>query len=182
MLPYDFLPILSTDSDAASFSHSVLPFYHVATGHVFDYVNLFECYSTTNPLVFGSILSVVSSIAVFCASLYTGNWSWFLTSLEVAELRVDRFWVVMPVVYSGHYLTFASLHGLLSPRLLIISGLQIIWGIRLFYNYWRKGGYERYYLSALFISHTYIEGRKITVGPMFENILARMCPLHWSPL
>jgi hypothetical protein len=82
-----FLPILSTDSDAASFSHSILPFFPVAAGYIFNHVNPFEIYSTTNPFVFGTALSVVFSVAVFGASLYTGNWSWFLPCLEVAELK-----------------------------------------------------------------------------------------------
>jgi hypothetical protein len=57
--------------------------------------------------------------------------------------RVDRLWAILPVLYSFHYLTFAALHGLVSPRLLLISTFQLFWGIRLTFNYWRKGGFSR---------------------------------------
>jgi len=47
------------------------------------------------------------------------------------------------VFYGLHYLTFASVNGLVSPRLLIMTGLQVLWGLRLTWNYWRKGGYQK---------------------------------------
>jgi len=40
-------------------------------------------------------------------------------------------------------LTFASMNGLVSPRLLIMTGFQVLWGLRLTWNYWRKGGYQK---------------------------------------
>src|SRR5271155_5310039 len=71
-----FIPSLSTPEDAASFENSVLPFYHVAIEHISEYLNPSEIYSTTNPFILGSVLSVVSSFTVFVISLSTGNWSW----------------------------------------------------------------------------------------------------------
>jgi len=71
-----FLPSLSTPEDAASFENSVLLFYHVAIEHISEYLDPSEIYSTTNPFVLGSVLSVVSSLTVFVVSMSTGNWSW----------------------------------------------------------------------------------------------------------
>jgi hypothetical protein len=79
MPTHGFLPSLSTLEDAASFEYSVLPFYRIAMDHVSQYLNNPpEIYSTTNPFVLGSVLSVVSSLTVFVVSLSTGNWSWYL--------------------------------------------------------------------------------------------------------
>lgn len=77
-----FLPSLSTPEDAASFEHSVVPFYRVAIEHISEYLNSSEIYTTTNPFVLGSVLSIISSLTVFVVSLSTGNWSW--CSLEKA--------------------------------------------------------------------------------------------------
>ena len=77
MRTYDFLPKLSSHEDAASFYHSALPFYETAAKHISEHVNPFEIYSTTNPFVLGSFLSIISSLSVFVISSVTGNWSWY---------------------------------------------------------------------------------------------------------
>jgi hypothetical protein len=78
MFSYGFLPTLTAHGDAASFTHSVLPFYTTALQHISEYRNIFDIYSTTNPFVTGTFLSVVLSISVFLVSSFTGNYSWFL--------------------------------------------------------------------------------------------------------
>lgn len=50
------------------------------------------------------------------------------------------------MIYGLHYLTFAHLNGLVAPRLVIMTAIQILWGIRLTLNYWRKGGFEKYHI------------------------------------
>jgi hypothetical protein len=74
---FGFLPSLVAHRDAASFHHSILPFYSSAVNHVLEYRSLSDVYSTTNPFVFGSFLSVASSLTVFGISSVTGNWSWY---------------------------------------------------------------------------------------------------------
>jgi steroid 5-alpha reductase family enzyme len=64
-------------------------------------------------------------------------------SLTESSFRVDRLWSLLPVYYSFHYIAFAAQHDLVSPRLVLLTGLQLVWGVRLTYNYWRKGGYSR---------------------------------------
>jgi Protein of unknown function (DUF1295) len=66
-----------------------------------------------------------------------------MLALDANSRRVDRLWSLLPTVYGLHYLAFASVHGLVSPRLLVMTGLQVVWSLRLSYNYWRKGGYTR---------------------------------------
>jgi len=71
-------------------------------------------------------------LAAVCAltwvlSLITGEHSW-----------VDRIWSVVPVVYVW---VFAGSAGLQDARLNLMAVLVTLWGIRLTYNFTRKGGY-----------------------------------------
>ena len=52
--------------------------------------------------------------------------------------QVDKVWSIMPVVYSWVTLSFYPS----SPRIWIMTLLVTIWGIRLSYNFYRKGGYS----------------------------------------
>lgn len=75
----------------------------------------------------------------FVASTLSGNYS-----------SVDRLWSIVPVLYSWTYLgtaywTFGNsvwdnLEG--APRALLLTLLVTLWGARLTWNFWRKGGYS----------------------------------------
>ena len=60
-------------------------------------------------------------------SLITGEHSW-----------VDRIWSIVPVVYVW---VFAGFAGLQDARLDLMAALVTLWGIRLTFNFARKGGY-----------------------------------------
>lgn len=92
MSSWGFLPILSIHKDAASFTHSVLPFYSAALEHISEYRNIFEIYATTNPFVTGTFLSVVVSISVFLISSYTGNYSWYFLTVKLLWL-ITSGWI-----------------------------------------------------------------------------------------
>jgi hypothetical protein len=77
MLAYGFLPVLSSYQDAASFEHAVLPFFHTALEHIYEYKSGIDLYAHTNPFVSGSAFSMFASAFVFVASMVTGNWSWY---------------------------------------------------------------------------------------------------------
>lgn len=68
------------------------------------------------------------SIAILCflVSEITGNYS-----------QVDKLWSLIPIAYS--WITVTSVP---SPRLIIMASLVTIWGLRLSYNFNRKGGYN----------------------------------------
>jgi len=51
--------------------------------------------------------------------------------------QVDKLWSIIPGIYS--WITFASFP---SPRLMIMAVLVTAWGLRLSYNFHRKGGYN----------------------------------------
>ncbi|KAI8817367.1 uncharacterized protein EV422DRAFT_221877 [Fimicolochytrium jonesii] len=60
----------------------------------------------------------------YVLGLLTGNCSW-----------VDRGWSIFPVVYT-YFLAGADI------RSQVVSTAILIWGLRLSYNFWRKGGYN----------------------------------------
>lgn len=66
-------------------------------------------------------------IITWLLSLVTREYSW-----------VDRIWSIAPVVYVW---TFAIGAGMRDPRLVMMAALVTMWGIRLTFNFARKGGY-----------------------------------------
>ena len=64
---------------------------------------------------------------------------WLLSVLTKEYSWVDRIWSVTPVVYVVY---FAWRAGFDDQRLNVMSVLVALWGARLTYNFWRKGGYK----------------------------------------
>lgn len=81
-----------------------------------------------NPLSIVVILAGVFSLYAWVASLVTGDTS-----------QVDRLWSIVPVIYV--WVFYFSAHQSRS-RLLITALLITAWGIRLTFNFARKGGYS----------------------------------------
>ena len=80
----------------------------------------------SDPLTKTFITIMLSNAAIcFIAGELTQNYS-----------QVDKLWSMMPVIYS---LTALISHP--SPRLWIMCILVSIWGFRLSFNFYRKGGY-----------------------------------------
>lgn len=83
---------------------------------------------------------------VFGQLLRTWVWVLFFTVIlcfVVGELtrnfsQVDKIWSLMPIVYS--LITLSAFPS--SPRIWLMSMLVAIWGLRLSYNFYRKGGYN----------------------------------------
>lgn len=73
-------------------------------------------------------LIIMISVVILCfaVSEITGNYS-----------QVDKLWSLMPIAYS--WLTVAVFP---SPRVILMASLVTVWGLRLSYNFYRKGGYN----------------------------------------
>ena len=84
-------------------------------------------YGGTDPLVMA-----------FWASLAFGGLCWLLSILTREYSWVDRLWSITPVLYAVH---FAAHAGFSDARLNLMAILVAAWGVRLTYNYARKGGY-----------------------------------------
>lgn len=91
-------------------------------------MNFIELYQTTDPLT--SAIYIATGFALLCwvLSLLTREYSW-----------VDRLWSITPPLFAIH---FAGAAGFEDARLNLMAGLTVLWGVRLTYNFWRKGGYK----------------------------------------
>ena len=91
-------------------------------------MQLLELYNTTDPLV--TALWIAGGFAALCwvLSLITKEYSW-----------VDRLWSVTPPLFAVH---FAARAGFDDARLNLMAALTVLWGVRLTYNFARKGGYK----------------------------------------
>ena len=91
-------------------------------------MSLLELYRTTDP--WSSALWLCAGFAISCwaLSVLTREYSW-----------VDRVWSIAPAFYALH---FAAFVGFDSPRLNLMAALVLFWGVRLTYNFARKGGYQ----------------------------------------
>jgi steroid 5-alpha reductase family enzyme len=76
-------------------------------------------------LTWGIVMLAVSLLC-FLVSEITSNYS-----------QVDKLWSLMPILYS-----IIALAAFPSVRLIIMSLLVMTWGLRLSYNFGRKGGYN----------------------------------------
>jgi steroid 5-alpha reductase family enzyme len=81
-----------------------------------------------SPLVLTVLIAVAACAFAWIASLLTGDTSW-----------VDRMWSILPVIY---VCVFAATARLANPRLDVMAVLVTLWGVRLTYNFARKGGYR----------------------------------------
>lgn len=87
-----------------------------------------ELYRSTDPLV--TALWGAGGFALLCwvLSLITREYSW-----------VDRLWSITPPLFAVH---FAGHAGFADARLNLMAALTVLWGVRLTYNFARKGGYK----------------------------------------
>lgn len=52
--------------------------------------------------------------------------------------QVDKLWSVVPILYAW----FMTIEGGMAPRMILMSTLVTIWGVRLTYNFARRGAYQ----------------------------------------
>ncbi len=88
---------------------------------------MIELYKATDPLVTAIALSLGFAAVCWLLSILTREYSW-----------VDRLWSITPMIYSVHFAAYAGFH---DARLNLMAALVVLWGVRLTYNYARKGGY-----------------------------------------
>jgi steroid 5-alpha reductase family enzyme len=84
------------------------------------------------PLTISLYICIGASLFCWIASLITGNFSF-----------VDRLWSILPMTYAWVFTLFPVLKGDgINLRMLISTILVTMWGSRLTYNFYRKGGYS----------------------------------------
>lgn len=133
------LPLVKTLPDCVDYFKTVEPFlpqfydlpYKVAA-HITDVQALKDLYVNTNPLM--------SSLAF--ATMFVTPIVLAVSEINRNYSQVDRIWSILPALYNVHYALWAHLNGLPTMKLDHIMAVSIIWGARLTFNYWRKGGYQ----------------------------------------
>lgn len=95
-------------------------------------LNLRDFLDNINDFEISIIISLLIAAYVFIASSVTGDYSY-----------IDRLWSVLPVIYSWGFTVSISLKYESIPMRCVLQSLLITaWGIRLTYNFYRKGGYS----------------------------------------
>jgi steroid 5-alpha reductase family enzyme len=91
-------------------------------------LKLFSAYDVHFQNLFHTWVAIMIVVAVVC----------FLVS-EISRnySQVDKLWSLLPIAYG--WVTVASAP---SARLIIMASLVTVWGLRLSYNFYRKGGYS----------------------------------------
>jgi steroid 5-alpha reductase family enzyme len=80
-------------------------------------------------VLFWQLFQLMLGVALTCfvVSELTGNYS-----------QVDKLWSLIPIVYVWYVAAQSGLHA----RSLLMASLVTVWGLRLTYNFWRRGGYH----------------------------------------
>lgn len=132
------LPAVKNLPDCADFANTVLPYLpqlYDLPQRIIDNINSIEAlknvYLSTNPLVTALGFALFLTPVVLIVSEINKNYS-----------QVDRLWSILPVIYNSHYALWAHLAGLPAQRLDHVMAVTVLWGARLTFNYWRKGGYQ----------------------------------------
>lgn len=90
--------------------------------------NIFEIHNVLEEksLVINVIMVVIFSFLCWILSIFTKNYSW-----------TDRIWSFSPFICTWIFFYFSP-----SIRTIICTILPTLWGIRLTFNFYRKGGYN----------------------------------------
>lgn len=77
-------------------------------------------------------------------TLALGTLCFVLTKVTSEMSWVDRIWSLLPILYQAHYIYHQShCRGIeISDRQWLVLSFTSAWGIRLTYNFYRKGGYQ----------------------------------------
>ena len=108
---------------------------------------------------------------------------WGLSKLSGEVCWIDRYWSTAPPLYALYMAASVSFSNL---RLNLMAGLVLLWGVRLTYNFWRKGGFgkdnEDYRWVALRERMTPLQFELFNIGFIsYYNsflVLALCAPMH----
>ncbi|KAF2744858.1 DUF1295-domain-containing protein [Sporormia fimetaria CBS 119925] len=133
------LPVVKTLPECADFVKTVGPYIpqlytlpQQVYAHITDLGTLKNIYLYTNPLITAFALAIffIAPLALIAGEV-NKNYS-----------QIDRFWSIIPVVFNAHYSLWAHMAGFPTHSVDRAMAVSVIWGARLTFNYWRKGGYQ----------------------------------------
>ena|SRR3990167_9580243 len=144
-------------------------------------VGLVESYKQANPFVSAAFFMSFVAFVCWILGLITNNYS-----------QVDRLWSIIPFAYCWHFAYhYYITTGLLDCRLLTMTSLATLWGLRLSYNFYRKGGYSfkeedyRWPILKKIITNRFVfEIFNLTFIATYQNILLYLIivPIYYAYL
>ena len=116
--------------------HSILSLSVCILGKTNESQSFLQCYSSHDSLATGLVL---------CGVLIAYSFIWSIIGQNCS--KVDQIWSIAPVLYCWHFYAHSILSNQQShSRLLLLCLLVTIWGVRLTFNFWRKGGYGTFFV------------------------------------
>lgn len=121
------LPQVHSVVDCASFNRTVLPFLSQLTtlpaqlqvaASTKDVDSLKDIYLSTNPFISALGFTLVLWVLFAVAAEFNRNYS-----------QVDRFWSILPSVYTVHFVAWARLWGIKNQSLDTIALITLLWGV-----------------------------------------------------
>lgn len=79
------------------------------------------------------ILTTLAIVAA-CSAAYC----FIVGEITLNNSQMDKLWSILPAVY----VWIVAIKGGMSPRLVLMASLATIWGVRLTWNFARKGAYS----------------------------------------
>ncbi len=76
-----------------------------------------------------SVLWIVFGVAMAC---------FIIGEITNNNSQVDKLWSIIPIAYVWHFTFYSDFE----PRMVLMSVLVTVWGLRLTYNFSRRGGYS----------------------------------------
>lgn len=93
--------------------------------------NSFDCFISSSSFDISLWFMIIIILYSFIWSIIGQNCS-----------KVDQIWSITPWLYMWIFnLHYYTLYGIFHKRCLLVTLLSTLWGIRLTYNFWRRGGY-----------------------------------------
>lgn len=90
---------------------------------------------------YGMPLNDLQSSILYTMSIAVGiviAYCFIVGELTKNNSQVDKLWSIIPIYYVWHMTVLGDFH----PRMVLMSVLVTIWGIRLTYNFARRGAYQ----------------------------------------
>lgn len=105
---------------------------------MFDTFRFGSGYCSNGPVEGAVLFNIALGTLIYLLSKISKEYSW-----------VDRIWTILPSLYTFHFLyhplacSYSGYNQEISIRSIIVTVLIFIWGCRLTFNFWRKGGYKK---------------------------------------
>jgi len=85
-----------------------------------------------------SVLQKAVIIKLVIVYLIAASLCFIVSSIAKNYSQVDKLWSILPIAYTW----IIAFESGFEPRLILMTSMVTLWGIRLSYNFWRRGGYS----------------------------------------